>query len=876
MLDTNINTSMALTLEAGSGAGTTGAINFSTTKPITLQAASISLTADAAPTASDQAITVMATGGSLTLGSSMNSGTGVLTLTAVSGADDPDTANVVENAGNINLSGTAALTLAGSQVSVTSAAAPTDSTASTNAAALTITAAGDAVINAQLTTSGNLTITATDQLQLGTTAAVTLKGAAVTLTGANAPTTGSHAITVEASGELKVESNISTSGNITLTTSGALNFDTTKRIRVAGADISLTSGAAATASDQRAQIVASGNIDLGASLNSGTGLLIVSAPAGRIDLKGSAGTEIILKGGDVRITSDGRLTADAVVPSEPGGSTNAADLTLDGGRSVIVNARLRTSGNIVFTAGDNFRFATARARIAELDAQSIEISSPNAPRTGTGRIVIRATGDIRFGASVDAGNAALLIIAGRGTGTGKIDFIGTNAISLRGGSVRISSDRAASDPADAVMTPGMEAPALNKANVRIETAGNPVFNGQITTDGDITVTGGGQFRLARSQEVVLKGGNITLTASQPPLDGRHPITIEAKGNLNLNTGLDTSRALTLEAGAGASTGAISFDQGKATSLRGDAVSLTADAAPTASNQNLTISANGALTIATGLNSGSGVMVLEAGRAQTPASGATPQEIAATRADITFTSTPTITARGLTLRQDGSAFAATAPATFQNASGAALIPVIMFDGDGTQTDRTWASPPALSIVRTDGSNVTLTATGSGADDLGTIDAQGLLNLGSRSIYIETSGNIILPAGTTTMLARLVTTGDITLIAANIIVPATLTEISAANLSVLASGVIGRGTSLEALNVAFSFTASAALRLAGRITSSMDITLTGASAGAATDQDLRISTAGDIILASSLNQGTGLLDLRAGVGDDDPDTAECDGE
>ena len=131
---------------------------------------------------------------------------------------------MVENAGNINLSGTAALTLSGSQVSVTSAAAPTDSTASTNAAALSITAAGDAVINAQLTTSGNLTITATDQLQLGADAPVILKGAAVTLTGADAPTTGSHAITVEASGELKVESNISTSGNITLQGFGRAQF----------------------------------------------------------------------------------------------------------------------------------------------------------------------------------------------------------------------------------------------------------------------------------------------------------------------------------------------------------------------------------------------------------------------------------------------------------------------------------------------------------------------------------------------------------------------------------------------------------------------------------------------------------------------------
>ena len=172
------------------------------------------------------------------------------------------------------------------------------------------------------------------------------------------------------------------------------------------------------------------------------------------------------------------------------------------------------------------------------------------------------------------------------------------------------------------------------------------------------------------------------------------------------------------------------------------------------------------------------MVLEAGRAVPDiAEGATPQQIAAAqaaaRADITFTSTPTITARGLTLRQDGSEFAETAPATFQNASGAALIPVIDFDQTGgTQTDRAWASP-ALRIVET--GDVTLTAAGSGANDLGTIDSQGLLDLGSRSIYVETSGNIILPAGTTTMLARLRTAGDITLIAANIILPATLTEI-----------------------------------------------------------------------------------------------------
>ena len=147
------------------------------------------------------------------------------------------------------------------------------------------------------------------------------------------------------------------------------------------------------------------------------------------------------------------------------------------------------------------------------------------------------------------------------------------------------------------------------------------------------------------------------------------------------------------------------------------------------------------------------------------------------------------------------------------------------------------------------------------------SSGALDLGSTSLYVEaTAGDInLLPTAT---LSSITTTGDITLIGGDIKIPAGLTSITAADLSVLASGTIGSAAAAAdnagALTAAFSLTASGALRLAGTVESSMAITLTGANAGAATDQNLSISTMDDIIVGASLNQGTGSLFLTAGSG------------
>ena len=99
----------------------------------------------------------------------------------------------------------------------------------------------------------------------------------------------------------------------------------------------------------------------------------------------------------------------------------------------------------------------------------------------------------------------------------------------------------------------------------------------------------------------------------------------------------------------------------------------------------------------------------------------------------------------------------------------------------QTDRgNWAVIVEHRIVQATDVNL--------GDLNNTLISSGALDLGSTSLYVEaTAGNInLLPTAT---LNSITTTGDITLIGGDIKIPAGLTSISAADLSILARGTIG---------------------------------------------------------------------------------------
>ena len=242
---------------------------------------------------------------------------------------------------------------------------------------------------------------------------------------------------------------------------------------------------------------------------------------------------------------------------------------------------------------------------------------------------------------------------------GKIDLAGTALITLAGGNVRLTSDEAATTPAAA----SGGTPAVNMAALTITAStGNAGINAKIRTSGNLTITAGGELRLATSQDAVLNGAVITLTGANAPTGrgiGSNAITVMATGNLVLETDINTTGNVTLEAGEGATSGAINFSTTKAVTVAGNVVTLTSDAVVadvTASGQAAVIRASGNLMVSANLVAGAGTLTLEAG-AGTSSTGT-----------ISFPGASTLRASAVTLIQDGARFGTSVPtnSTFQNA------------------------------------------------------------------------------------------------------------------------------------------------------------------------------------------------------------------
>ena len=176
----------------------------------------------------------------------------------------------------------------------------------------------------------------------------------------------------------------------------------------------------------------------------------------------------------------------------------------------------------------------------------------------------------------------------------------------------------------------------------------------------------------------------------------------------------------------------------------------------------------------------------------------------------------------------------------------MSPALRYEGTSSQGAVSWGT---LLVLRLDTTgNVSLT--GRGMLEAGDVTAN-VLDLGARTLFVRTTGTITLPE--IDDLASIITTGDITLIGSDIIFPASLTRLSAANLTLLATGRIGVGATPGALSAAFTFNADNALRLAGTLSSGAAITLTAPEAATATNMPLSITAVG-ITVQASMDAGT----------------------
>ena len=407
-----------------------------------------------------------------------------------------------------------------------------------------------------------------------------------------------------------------------------------------------------------------------------------------------------------------------------------------------------------------------------------------------------------------------------------------------------------------------KATTISGADIILGVDGSSGQDLTITATGTLEMIGNlslgtGNLTLSATSGIIFSAGNTDpSTSSVVPISG--DISIQAN-NITLSgtikaesTDIDRNNAITTitqDSLTLTASGQIIFANDKATTITGLNITLISPTAQTtASDKDLTITASGDLTLEGGFNIGNdattgGTMTLTAGNADDDTG------------IITFT-TATLTAKAISLTQDGAAFdPTTEPATFMLPSG--VKPQVDYTGSaGTAYDSpSWAECASGAtdcndvlddIALTQVNDINL------AEAVSTFgfsaDGTGLLDLGNVSLTLITEGNIIIPASITEIRA-----GSLTLTATTITrgVALTLTagEINLnTNINVTGNLVITASTG------AINFSADKAIELAGQ-----GVALTSAVAQAtATTPAVTITTntlldAGKITLMGAFNFG-----------------------
>ena len=439
--------------------------------------------------------------------------------------------------------------------------------------------AGNLIFNGSITTGTSalsLTSAAAIRILGEANATRTLTGGDITLTAANGVEAAAESnLTVTASGVLTIAAGITTTEG-TLTLEGAGAIVTTGRPRLTASTVSFT---------QDAAFAAIRPFRFGA----------VSSLEFTTDAAQDVHTWMIVPNSDLTITSPARVrVAIAIGASVLGRNIGTGSITLTSTRANIrIQENISTTGNIILsgiTDGINFNNGAAKTLSGANVTLTGEVVS-NRDLTLTASGILRLNNNI----TTTAGNLVL-------RGGGEIDLV--SALTLTGGG-------------DVTLTGVI---SENANSLTITAAGTLTINSDsITTgSGDLSLTGAA-IRLGRTAPgsdtgtATLTGAAITLTAANGITVGRFnnsgafistgapALMVTASGVLTIAANITSVANIALNAGTGGivigtATGSPALLwSGDAITLAGDVT--TASSAGAANSTDLTITAQGALTVA---------------------------------------------------------------------------------------------------------------------------------------------------------------------------------------------------------------------------------------------------------------------------------------
>ena len=531
------------------------------------------------------AITITATG-ALTLNDNINTDT----------VDHTSTGDLALSGGSIVLGN--AITLDGGAITLTGAI----DGSSTGNDSLTIRASGVLTLNDNINTgTGDLALSG-GSIVLGGTAPITLSGGAVTLTGAINPffRISAASLTVTATGQLTLNSDIKTGRRIDLTLSGR-TITLGGTINLSGGAITLTGAIDASDDGYSFTITADGgNITINNSINLGEGILNL----------GASGFSEVTGSGTPTLTASTVALRNGVVFSQNAQfrfATNTLSLTVGGIQTVYDwmvadgrNLRLRANGGVIVTGDINIGSATL---IFEVCCGNIHAIGTGTPTLTAGAVSFTQSGDFaeaalfRFASSVRALNlttdalnlppgvetqavhgwmvadgrslsltttfGAIMVNADINTGTGNLTLSGSSGISINGARTLRGA---------AITLTGEILRAGNAALVITATGGALTFNSSFNTGTGALTLSGTSIVLGGTAPITLSGGAVTLTGAAM---GAANLTITASSTLRLNNNITLTGTTSILDLSGAG---VIGNGSTARVLTAGTVSLTQDAA----------------------------------------------------------------------------------------------------------------------------------------------------------------------------------------------------------------------------------------------------------------------------------------------------------
>ena len=516
-----------ITLNAGAFditfAGTVGDTITWEAENITITAGSIML--------GDRTLNITAGGGTLTLNSNILTGTGAITL---------------QGAGAIVATGRPRLTA--STVSLRQDAAFTADERGRGLFALTAgslvitTDAEQAVHNWMIALDRNLTLTSSARVRVAIAIDASVPGRNI----------GTGTLTLISTGaDIRIQENISTTGDITLSGSTGINLNGRAAKTLSGADITITG---VVVSNRDLTLAASGTLRLNNNITTTASNLVLTGGIGGIDL-GSALT--LTGGGDITLTG-------AISELEDGLTITAAGTLTINGDDIDVG-----TGNLSLTGAT---IQIGRAADTPANTTSIVLRGQDITLTSAGGIQI---GRFNMGGTFLVNNAAAnLTVTASGVLTIAaditVDSTATSGgdIALTGGSIAFTGARTITGRAITLM-----GAATSTADLTLITTGVLTLNDNITaTAGNLVLTGGGGIDLGSA--LTLSGGDIMLTGAIA--ETANGLTITADGTLTINSDIATgSGDLTLTSGTIQITRGPDDVAGTVRTLTGANITLTA-------------------------------------------------------------------------------------------------------------------------------------------------------------------------------------------------------------------------------------------------------------------------------------------------------------